>query len=125
MSWIHGDCLTKRTESRRVRLCPIFFCGNPLLWFAWSLVVRWPWNHLPLGIVGLGMGNWVEKKKVITTSNHINNYPTMATSSARTVFGWRWWPTPVLKPLLPFMMSGSLAYFLFSFVHTKMMDGKY
>ena len=49
----------------------------------------------------------------------------MTTPPPTTVFGLRVWPTPILKPLFPFMISGSLAFFLFSFVHTKMMDGEF
>ncbi|KAI8819818.1 uncharacterized protein EV422DRAFT_532374 [Fimicolochytrium jonesii] len=39
----------------------------------------------------------------------------------RTFFGQRVWPAPILKLYFPFFISGPLAFFLFSYAHTKMM----
>ncbi|KAI9099441.1 hypothetical protein DFS34DRAFT_617589 [Phlyctochytrium arcticum] len=40
----------------------------------------------------------------------------------RTFLGQRVWPASILKVYAPFFVSGSFAFFLFSFAHTKMMD---
>ncbi|TPX54784.1 hypothetical protein PhCBS80983_g05760 [Powellomyces hirtus] len=40
----------------------------------------------------------------------------------RTFLGQRVWPATLLKLYFPFFISGSMAFFLFSFAHTKMMS---
>ncbi|TPX71876.1 hypothetical protein SpCBS45565_g00807 [Spizellomyces sp. 'palustris'] len=45
-----------------------------------------------------------------------------AAAPYRTFLGQRVWPATILKLYFPFFISGSMAFFLFSFAHTKMMD---
>ncbi|KAJ3016524.1 hypothetical protein HKX48_003999 [Thoreauomyces humboldtii] len=40
----------------------------------------------------------------------------------RTFWGQRVWPAPILRLYAPFFVSGSLAFFTFSWAHTKMMN---
>ncbi|TPX45279.1 hypothetical protein SeMB42_g04069 [Synchytrium endobioticum] len=46
----------------------------------------------------------------------------MSAPAYRTFLGQRVWPGSFLKVYYPFFISGSLAFFLFSFAHTKMMN---
>ncbi|TPX75826.1 hypothetical protein CcCBS67573_g02884 [Chytriomyces confervae] len=40
----------------------------------------------------------------------------------RTFLGMRVWPTSMLKPYFPFIVSGTTAYFLFNWVAVKLKD---
>ncbi|KAJ3226003.1 hypothetical protein HDU81_007548 [Chytriomyces hyalinus] len=40
----------------------------------------------------------------------------------RTFLGQRVWPTSMLKPYFPFIISGTTAYFLFNWVAVKLKD---
>ncbi|KAJ3086855.1 hypothetical protein HK102_012333 [Quaeritorhiza haematococci] len=46
----------------------------------------------------------------------------MSAPAYRTFLGQRVWPVPILKLYWPFFISGSTAFFMFSWAHTKLMD---
>ncbi|KAJ3376620.1 hypothetical protein HDU84_009682 [Entophlyctis sp. JEL0112] len=40
----------------------------------------------------------------------------------RTFLGFRVWPATILKPMFPFLISGTMSYFVFNWAGTKLKD---